>query len=593
MKLNRETLLSALLALLAAWRLPPALGLPVGDAAFASHAISAVLAVALYCLFRRALGGCEKRLTRLSAALGLLFAAVTLVGEDIRDDGRFAPFAWPTLLNGLLTLCLLALVFGAAIALCLRAAGALAGRGSGGAESRFSRLLGNPLIVFALLLACWVPAWLAYWPGVITGDPITQLSMCLDESYSTHHPLLHTLLLGFLVKLGMEIDPEGSMALGLTIYGAAQMALMAAMLAYACRWLYKRGAPVWARVCVTLLFALFPFYALWSFNVQKDVLFGGLVLLTVLQLADLWRDGYKLLRSPWRIVCFVLTTLLMTLMRNNGVYALCLLLPFAALWAKGARIRVTALLAGCVALYFAASGALAWALDAESGSRVEMLSIPLQQLARVLRDDPQSVTQSDRGLIDEFYWEDDPAALYDPAIADPVKWAIDYDLIDERPGDILAVWARLGASHPTEYAEAFLQQNLPYLLPGAEMVDRFDLRLIPLDLYPIEPDSKLPKLRETYDEYDRTLAFLGLPGVRLTSDTAAQVWLCALGLGFAVWRRDRRYYAAFGFLLAVWCTCLLGPAALMRYMLGFFYAVPVLLAAQLTPKPKSESPERM
>ena len=61
------------------------------------------------------------------------------------------------------------------------------------------------------------------------------------------------------------------------------------------------------------------------------------------------------------------------------------------------------------------------------------------------------------------------------------------------------------------------------------------------------------------------------------------MWLCLLGFVYAVYRREYGCMAAFGFLIAIWITCLLGPVAIMRYMLGLFYAVPLLLAYLLVP----------
>ena len=72
---------------------------------------------------------------------------------------------------------------------------------------------------------------------------------------------------------------------------------------------------------------------------------------------------------------------------------------------------------------------------------------------------------------------------------------------------------------------------------------------------------------------------MGLPGC--AADTAFTSWACLAGL--AHYRRQRHWMVAFALLLGVWVTCLLGPVALMRYMLGFFYAMPLLLAAMLAP----------
>ena len=61
------------------------------------------------------------------------------------------------------------------------------------------RFSGNPsicfLISFLVILACWLPVWLAYYPGLWNYDP-WQAEQVITGVYSKHHPLLHTLLLG-------------------------------------------------------------------------------------------------------------------------------------------------------------------------------------------------------------------------------------------------------------------------------------------------------------------------------------------------------------------------------------------------------------
>lgn len=311
---------AAAAAVLCAWRLPVALGLPSDSALFAGRTITVALAAALYLLFRRAFGCGDRRLRRYALGLGLIFSLLTVVGEHLKANGGFLPVTWLSLLGGALSLALFALCYGAALALLFDAAqSAMTRPRRDGEESLFSRLMGNGFVVFALLLLCWLPAWLAWWPGTFVADSVTQFYQYMDASFTTHHPLLHTLLLGFCMMTGIDLDPEGSASAGLAVYGLVQMAVMAAILGYACWWMRRRKAPLWARVCVTVLFAVCPLYAVWSFSAQKDVLFGGFALLLALQLVDLWRDGYARLRSPLRVVAFVATAAVMMLLRNNGV----------------------------------------------------------------------------------------------------------------------------------------------------------------------------------------------------------------------------------------------------------------------------------
>ncbi len=567
------------IAAVAAWRLPNVYGLAENSALFAGSAVTLILLCGFYLLLKTAFQVTDARLNRAGYLLGGLFSLVTVVCADVRANNGFSAFQWLPFLYGALAAASFAAVYGGALVLLFQGMNRLAAR-EAGAESRFSQISGSWPAVFLFLLLCWTPVWLAFWPGALTADSVTQFYQYYDGEFSAHHPLLHTLLVGLCLTTGIDMDPEGCGTLGVALYSAVQMALLAAMLAWACRWLRRQGAPLWGRVCVTLLFGLLPFHGLWSFSCQKDILFSGLALLFLLELVDVWKDGFHALRSPWRVVRMTALTVLMLLLRHNGAYALALLLPFALAWAKGARIRLGALLLACMALAFGINAGLKALLEADDIDKVEMLSIPLQQMARTLQKDPDAAPEEERELLDSLY-PDGMAEYYSPMLADPVKWASDYDLVDESVGDIIRLWARMGVEHLDTYVEAFLIQNMPYLLPGSPMLYYFDTDCRDLDLFPIEMESRLPALQALCLEYDQSLTFLGLPGVRLLSDTAFQIWLAMAGLALAACRKQKGYMTAFAFILAVWVTCLLGPVAIMRYLLVAFYGVPVLLCSML------------
>lgn len=587
---TRQTNAAALaIAAVAAWRLPNGYGLAENDSLFAGSAITLILLAGLYLLLKNAFQITDRRLNRTAYFLGGMFAVVTVVCADVRANNGFSAFRWLPFLYGVLAAASFTAVYGAALALLFQGMDRLSASPAK-AESVFSKVLGNWAFAFALLLVCWLPVWLAFWPGIFVSDCVTQFYQYYNYDFSAHHPLLHTLLLGWCVTTGIDLDPDGFSALGVAIYSVVQMVLLAAMMAWALRWLRKHRAPLWSRVCVTLLFTLFPLYSTFSFSCQKDILFSGLGLLFLLELVDVWQDGFKALRSPWRVIRLTVITVLMLLMRNNGVYALALLLPFAVAWAKGVRVRLGALLLACMALYFGVNTGLKAALEAKDIDRVEMLSIPLQQMARTLQQNPDALPDDEaRELIDAIYpygFEE----YYLPSLADPVKWASDYDVVEERMGDILSLWARMLPANLKPYMEAFLIQNLPYLLPGSEMIYYLDSESRVSEMeetFPLVEQSRIPALKELYRQYDKTLTLLGLPGVRLLSDAAFQIWLAMAGLALAVYRRQKGYMAAFTFILTVWFTCLIGPVAILRYLLIAFYGVPVLLAGMLA---KPEAP---
>lgn len=517
----------------------------------------------------------DKRLLYTALIPSVLFALICVFCSRLRQSGSFAGLSWT---DGLLFFCL-TIVFGA-ILLCLYILMNRQAAHSPQKEGLFGRITGSWVFVFLFLLLCWVPVWLAFWPGHFSADSITQFYSYYNEEHSTHHPLLHTLLLGFCMMLGIDASPEGYATNGLALYCGIQMLIVAGCVAYAVSWLKRRGTPVWVRLLITLGFGLSPFFAPWTFYSQKDVIFGVLVLVFCLNLVDL----YQFKCTVSRIIGFVVVAVLMMLFRNNGVYALMLLLPFAVWWMRGKRPMVAILLMVSAALYLAANAGLIYAFDAEGGSKVEILSTPLQQIARTLRDDPAAGELDTEDVLGTLYGDVNMAECYDERISDPVKWPVDYDVLDENIPGLLSLWARMLPGHLDTYAEAFLSQNLPYLLPGSDMYTSFDFTVEQPEWFPIVETSYLPKLRTLYESYDETMTFAGIPGTSYLADPAVQVWLCIIGFALAIHRRQRGLMTAFAFLLAIFITCLLGPVAIMRYMLGLYYTVPVLLGCLMIPR---------
>ena len=46
-----------------------------------------------------------------------------------------------------------------------------------------------------LIVLCWLPAYLAYYPGICSYDTTIQLAQIVEGPFNDHHPIAHTLLL--------------------------------------------------------------------------------------------------------------------------------------------------------------------------------------------------------------------------------------------------------------------------------------------------------------------------------------------------------------------------------------------------------------
>lgn len=443
----------------------------------------------------------------------------------------------------------------------------------------------------AVILLCWLPVFLAYYPSVFAYDAEGQLYQVLAHDYSTHHPLLHTLFLGVFFRLG-DILP-GSYPAGMALHSIMQMLLMAAVFGYALARLAAKRIPAALWTILLLFYALFPTNSVLALSTTKDVLFSALVLLytlSVYEMADGSDSGPT--RKNWLL--YTLWTVLLLLFRNNALYALLLTIPvvcFLLLRKKAQsaipwrRYLVFTVLA--LALFVAGNMALKTALHARNGSPREMLSIPLQQMARTRVKAEETLSDDMRRELDQYLPSEWVFAAYNPYLADPVK---NRAVIHDNPAGLIKTWVRLGLKHPQIYIDAFLDTSVGYWFLedrthaqiyglGSESGFGYlstDTRTMPAG-FEIPQQSRLPKLRVWMERIVSDNRYQNIPVVRILFAPAFYWWLLCLYIAVILYRRDYPLLLPAVFPVCYYLTLLLSPAVLVRYMYPFVVTAPVLL----------------
>ena len=110
------------------------------------------------------------------------------------------------------------------------------------------------LFPFIIIMVCWIPVFLALYPGLFAYDVGGQIPQEMGR-YSTHHPLLHTFFLKAFYWLGKEI---GSYNTGMAISTFLQMALFALALAYAIQYMINKRIKKSIIIAVLLFFFSYP-----------------------------------------------------------------------------------------------------------------------------------------------------------------------------------------------------------------------------------------------------------------------------------------------------------------------------------------------
>lgn len=520
----------------------------------------------------------EKRITYYGLGFGALFVLLQLCGERLSGVGTIArtdsELIWLAVCTAGLTP-----AAGGAFALFVQAAvKAQRCTHTGRKHSRFV-FWGSA----AALLVCWLPYLLAFYPGLFTYDISWQYQQYQTWELNTHHPLLHTLLVGGFCELGWHLF--GYPVKGLLMYTLFQMALMALAMASAISLLYRHHAPAWVCWLMLIADAVLPFNTLLAVSSTKDTLFSGAVLYLCVLLVEMLLEKDTLRRPGW-MIRFVLAQAAVGLMRNNGFICIAVLVLVSAVGLIRHRRTAKRLLALSLCglmLYSGTNTGLKAATGAQDGHFREMLSVPLQQLGRVhhLTDD-EAKPEIEKWLP--------TVELYSPHLADFVKNMFDAEK-EELP-ELFRLWAEVGRRHPIIYVDSMLATSAGF----------YHIDAMPTGLYLetsfhedegwwLKEDSKWPGLRDLLARLYSNNEFLDIPILNALLSPALWVWMLVLAFFAALCTRHHAAALAGLVCAALYLTALLGPCVMVRYVYPFMLAAPLLLGTVMTKYESKQAPQ--
>ena len=593
--LQKHSVLAAIAAaLLAAFAAPYLIPAAPDSAVFRSGMLSALLLLAAAFPVRTALERHSMRSLLYGCGFALVFAFFLGIGSELSHYEQLLPgmgslirrFAVPVMAVPLLG------------ALCSFAFEArtddLSPARTPAMEAAPPRSI--PFAAFLLLFAvCYGAALLAFFPGILNYDFEFEISQYIRGSYEAQHPVFHSLLTGFLYSLGRTLF--GSSTAGAAAYSVFQILALSAMYACACRFLQRR-VPLPVTLAVTACFALLPFHGILSISTVKDSLFAGLCVLLCIQLWALAEDAEAFLSSKRRACAFLLTCLLMALLRHNGLFAYvpaCL-----ALLAAGRARRKRALLL-CAATLVACLGiprGLETLVQASPGPATELLSVPCQQLARTA----ERADISEEEYLEINDWFSYATYRYRPHDADPCKSAnFNYERYVREPEAFWALYRQYAVRYPRIYIEAFLENCAGLWNPddtshahslSSEQWDYVYLKsenIIPDILTQtwggIEATSCFPAYRDLLFSVAHHARHEKVPFLSLLFRPSFYVYLLLLSTLRLFHQGQKRRAISLLPIWGIFLSLLFSACILIRYAYPIMSAVPVMFALAFFAKP--------
>ena len=324
-----------------------------------------------------------------------------------------------------------------------------------------------------------------------------------------------------------------------------------------------------------------------AISTTKDVLFSAFMLGLLITLWELFDD-----ESLWKskkviFVGFVFLIGIM-LLRNNAIYACVLSCAIICILLKRNRKRFCLFIFSGLVISSLLNWGISSALDAQKGSMVEMLSVPLQQIARVGKYHEDELDSEIKKELYSFI-NKEVVQNYAPNISDGVKNFVDEKSIKNDPMQFLRLYIKLAVRYPREYIDAFasLTQGFWYLedtsnanIYGSGMESRLGYMLTNYknmpEGYEVKHKSYFPQLEYILEKLFSDNKYLEIPLISVFFAPAFYCWLLITFILIFLYRKKYDILVPGLILFCYLLTLLLGPTCIIRYVYPIVIAAPLL-----------------
>jgi len=472
------------------------------------------------------------------------------------------------------------------------------------------------LIPMIVMMFCWLPIWLANFPGTLTIDSSFQLAQFRGVvGWHDNHPLLGTFIYGSLLNIGRSVLND---SFGVFLIVLVQKLLFAGACALALIKLKSWGVSLKLRFVFLIFWALNPIFPYQLQVVLKDNISTALLMFFFVLFIDFIKntrqDKWNFKRMLIGLGVLISVGILAALIRHNNSYIVVVSL-LALLFLRqrdkspktGNLKRRLAVALAVILSFFginAISSVLVNATGADTGCISEALSVPFQQTARFVREHPELVTPEERAALDEVFEFDYLAEKYNPWLSDPVKNLFRGDT--STLPSYMGLWFRMGLRRPLTYFAATIENSYAFFAPVKTYpFDRGYTRIHCPEM--LREDERFYAAFNFHDSsqqpsragFQRLFeAFRQIPGINLFFSLAHYTWFILFLMLILLKKRKLQSLIAFVPVLALILTCVAGPVnGEVRYFWAAIAATPLLAGwvwynlIQFTPTPADVPPQ--
>ena len=449
------------------------------------------------------------------------------------------------------------------------------------------------MLYFLIIIICWIPTLLAFYPIMCNYDGIWQVRAYLSGVVSTRHPIIHTYLLSNFYLFGLRYLK--SPALGMLMFSIFQMTINAGIFAYSVRIIEKETEKKWLRNIVLMFYAIFPFNPIFSISTTKDVLFAGITLLFIIKKIQAL-NGKNNLKD---YIFLILIGVLMLLFRNNAMYAIIFSIPFIVLIMRKDKEKLAKIILITIIIVFGyklINIGLIILTNAGIDSNQEKLSVFSQATAKIVKENMDDLTEEEKQKI-TFFFKDykKMGDVYESNIADNTKAMSNCKNIDNNKVEFIRLMIHFFRKYPRQFTDSFLNTIRGYWYICDNSFNQIDhenqpdkkgiLELTVENVMPgkfhVEEHSYIPWLQNSYRAMFCKNYYRNIPIIYIVFQPATYFYIVLAYLLYSIYVRRKDLLIIAVYLFSYFVTCFLGPVALVRYIYVIIVSIPFIIGILL------------
>lgn len=446
--------------------------------------------------------------------------------------------------------------------------------------------------VMLIVILCRLPYLIAFYPCSMSWDGGAQICNFYGrEIFTNHHPPLLSFFYGAIAWYSQK---WGIPNIGMFMIPLMQTLLSAFAAAKVCELLKYLKTPYWIRWSSLLFYAAFTVWCIFDCTVIKDTLYYPFTMLFTVQVIYCLLDSEKFCNKKKNLFLMLLYGVMMSEVRNNGIFVLVFTMPFLIIAVKRRKKFVLGLVTVIsLVLVFILDNFLYPSLGVINlESKVDTYCIMFQQTAEYAAKHPDDVTAQEREFLNTMFDYDEMAKVYNPRLADWVKNCLRIqEGSDEDPTsstfasmkkEYLHIWFAQFLRHPLTYIDTFFKCSYGYYYPEVGTYKEgmgfyeMDRHMFTEGMHGAAQIESLAPARFILEQISK-LEYA--PGIGLLYKCGFYTWVVIFAVGYLI--AKKRYVDIITIIPAMVniLVCLVSPVnTCIRYAMPTMCMLPVIIA---------------